>query len=118
ETMTAILVSWGISAAVLVVLALAIGWFTGKKGQRHAFAVLIDFRGRYSLTHFQIVLWTLVILSLVSGVFFGRLVHNVPNPLGFKVPANVLGLLGISFASAVTATSVKVAKDQTRLREA
>ena len=61
------------------------GWVTG---------ILIDMRGRYSLTHLQLALWTILILSLISGVFFGRLQHGVSDPLNFTIPPEVLGLLG------------------------
>jgi hypothetical protein len=75
--------------------------------------LLIDSRGRYSLTHLQLSLWTIVILSLVAGIFFGRWQHNV-EPLGFSIPSVVLALLGISVGSAVTVTAAKTAKNTTR----
>jgi hypothetical protein len=75
--------------------------------------LLIGSRGRYSLTHLQLSLWTIVILSLVVRVFFGRWQHNV-DPLGFTIPAVVLALLGISVGSVAAATSAKVAKNTSR----
>ena len=75
--------------------------------------ILIDERGRDSLTHFQLCLWTITVLSLLSGVFFG-LVHGVTNPLNIVIPDQVLLLLGIVLGSAVTATGVKRAKDVIR----
>jgi xanthosine utilization system XapX-like protein len=68
---------------------------------------MIDSRGRFSLTHLQLVLWPLVVLSLVAGVFFGRLWAGVDDPLGFDIPSELLGVLGISVGSAVTAQCVK-----------
>jgi hypothetical protein len=75
------------------------------------FGILIDQRGRCSLTHFQLFVWSVLIVSLIAGVFVGRWVHGEPDPLAFKIPGQVLGLLGISVGSAVTATAVKAAKD-------
>lgn len=77
------------------------------------FGILVDTRGRCSLTHFQLFVWTVTILSLISGFFFGRWIHGANNPLGFKIPGQVLGLLGISLGSAATATAVKATKDVT-----
>jgi hypothetical protein len=102
--MTAIYVAWAISDGVL-------GRCTKP---RLPLGVLMDQRGRYSLSNLQLVMWSIIVLSLLSGVFWGRLVDGVANPLSFSIPANVLGLLGISAASTATATAVKASKDATR----
>src|SRR4051794_35249147 len=81
------------------------------KPTRSVVGILIDSRGRFSLTHFQLVAWTLVILPLISGVFWGRLLENVDAPLNFEIPSQVLGLLGITIGSSVAAGTVKSAKD-------
>jgi hypothetical protein len=107
--MVATYVSWAVSGAVLLILAIIAGIYANKRID----GILIDHRGRYSLTHFQLVLWTLTIISLLSGVFFGRLVHGVANPLDITIPKPVLGLFAISLASGVTATAVKRTKDRT-----
>ncbi len=108
--MGAIFVSWGISGAVLLGLTIAVGLAAARRID----GILIDERGRYSLTHLQLCLWTIVILSLISGVFFGRLVHGVPSPQDFDIPADVIGLFAISAGSAVTSTAIKRTKDTTR----
>jgi hypothetical protein len=74
---------------------------------------LIDGRGRYSLTHLQLVAWTIVILSLVCGICLGRWFGGVDDPLGFSMPSQVLGLLGVAGGSAVIAGGVKSTKDTT-----
>lgn len=102
--------AWGISAGVMVVLAALLGL----KASVHPgiLGVFIDRRGRFSLTHFQIVVWTIVVLSLVSGMFWGRLLQGGDlDPLGFSIPAEVLGLLGISLGSGLAAGVVKSSKD-------
>ncbi len=108
--MDAIFVSWGISGAVLIGLTIAAGLAATSRID----GILIDERGRYSLTHLQLSLWTIVILSLLSGVFFGRLVHGLPMPQDFGIPANVIGLFAISAGSALTSTAIKRTKDTTR----
>jgi hypothetical protein len=106
--MGAILAWWALSAVTILSLGLLVGLLVTRRG----LGVLIDFRGRYSLTHLQLSLWTVVISSLVSGIFFGRWQHNVP-ALGFSIPAAVLVLLGISVGSTVTVTAAKIAKNAT-----
>jgi hypothetical protein len=107
----AILAAWGVSALLLLGLAVYLG--------RHAtvhpgpMSILIDNRGRFSLNHLQVVTWSLVLVSLVAGVFFGRLLAGVPSPLDFSIPDDVLGLLGIGLGSGVTAGAVKAAKNRT-----
>jgi hypothetical protein len=108
--MSAIYVSWCISGALLLGLGAVLGLAVTKRIS----GILIDERGRYSLTHLQLALWTLTILSLLSGVFFGRLVHSVADPISIDIPSTVLGLLGISAGSAVAATAVKRTKDVTQ----
>jgi hypothetical protein len=101
--MSAFHVSWIIAFLVLLMLA---GWI-GKQSTQQVLGILIDGRGRYSLTHFQIVLWTIVILSSALGV----LISQGFDPTNFVLPPQLLGLMGISAASAVLATGVKGAKD-------
>jgi hypothetical protein len=110
--MTAIYVAWAISAVLLLALAGALGRVMTPTC--FPMGILIDQRGRYSLSNLQLVMWSIIVLSLLSGVFWGRLVDGVVNPLSFSIPANVLGLLGISAGSAATATAVKASKDATR----
>jgi hypothetical protein len=109
--MIAILTAWGISALALVCLALTLGYLVVV--DKGPLGILVDNRGRMSLNHFQLILWTLLIVSLISGVFFGRLVAGVANPLGFTVPSQVLALLGISVGAGVTAGTVKASKNRT-----
>jgi hypothetical protein len=56
------------------------------------------------------MLWTLVVVSLISGVFFGRLIEGVAEPLEFTIPERVLGLIGISIGAAVTVGAVKATR--------
>jgi hypothetical protein len=107
---TTLYAAWAISAAVLVVAAIALGAAVG----RGYLGILIDQRGRYSLTHLQIVLWTLVVISLISGVFWARLFDDAKTALDFGIPGELLGVLGISVGSTVAATVVKSEKDRSR----
>jgi hypothetical protein len=85
---------WAGSAIIFLGLAVSLGlWAMPSK---KAYGILIDSRGRCSLTHFQLFVWSVVILSLIFGVFFGRWTHGAKDPLDFTIPGQVLGLLGIS----------------------
>jgi len=102
--------AWVISAVVLVILAARLG-IAIKRGW---LGILVDSRGRYSLTQFQLTMWTIVVLSLVSGVFWARVLAGVPGPLDFTIPDVLLLVMGISVGSTAAATAVKASKDASR----
>lgn len=54
--MNSILIAWLVAAAVLVFVAIALG----KVVRQAPLGILIDNRGRYSLTQLQLVLWSAV----------------------------------------------------------
>lgn len=99
---------WGISAAVLIVAA---AWIGRRAPKANILGIFLDSRGRFSLSQFQIVLWTIVVLSLLAGVFFARLFAGVPKPLDVKIPNELLIVMGISTGSAATAGAIKASKD-------
>ena len=59
---------WLVSLLALLIIS----WLIGRQTGKGTLGILIDGRGRYSLTHFQIVLWTIVILSSVIGVLISN----------------------------------------------
>jgi hypothetical protein len=66
--MTAVVLSWCGSFVVILALAVGVGRLvTGRFG-----GLLIDGPERYSLTHFQVGVWSLVVLSLIGGTAMGR----------------------------------------------
>ncbi len=105
--MTGTYLAWGIAAIVMVTLAVLIGVVI----THHPLGLLIDSRGRYSLTQTQLTLWTITILSLVVGVFIGRWVAGTA-PLTFDIPGTVLGAMGIAVGSTVAATAQNAANDK------
>jgi len=109
--MRVVFISWAAAAAVILgAMATA-----GKISNGSYLGILTDSRGRYSLNHLQILMWTAVVLSLFTGLLVGRLVgHATGGPLGFSIPDSVLGLLGISVGSAVTARATKAGKSRRR----
>lgn len=110
--MTAILWSWAVSAVLLIVIGVLLGLRVrlppgDARPKPSWLGILIDNRGRFSLNRLQVVVWSIVVISLVSGVFFGRLIEGVEEPLQFTIPDRVLGLLGISIGTAVTVGALK-----------
>lgn len=92
---------WALFAVIFVVILAVAGKISGK-GLPGA---LIDSRNRYSLNRFQILMWTVLIFSAFAALFFAQ---------GLVIPvvsAHLLGLVGISAASATTAGAVKSSKD-------
>jgi hypothetical protein len=100
--------AWFVSAVVIVLLAVVV------PSRLSAQNVLRDARGRYSLSRVQVMVWTVVLLSLVSGMAFGRFAAGQVDVAGFQIPDQVLWLLGISVGSGVVATAIKVTKSTTR----
>lgn len=99
---------WLGCGAVLLALAIYIGWTsTG----RYA-GVLIDSRGRFSLTHLQVVAWTLLILS----AYLGALLAAGFDHSQVRLSSELLSLMGIAAGSAVLSTGVKSAKDDPQSR--
>jgi hypothetical protein len=113
--MTAILWSWAVAAVVLILIAVFLGWRVwlppgNVRPKPWWLGILIDNRGRFSLNRLQVVVWSVVVISLVAGVFFGRLIEGVAEPLAFTIPDRVLGLLGISIGAGVTVGAVKATR--------
>ncbi len=72
--MTAILLAWAASALILLGLAALLGSRVRLPGAPEkmlklwVIAILVDNRGRFSLNRLQLVAWSIVVISLVSGV--------------------------------------------------
>jgi hypothetical protein len=83
-------ITWPIFALLVVVVYLWVGKATTRnRGEDDDYAgsilgILIDDRGRYSLTRLQLSLWTLVVLSLTAGVFAARAATRGIDPLGSR----------------------------------
>jgi hypothetical protein len=103
---------WGGWIGTAVVLMLFAGWLGVGLTKAGGLGILIDTRGRFSLSQFQLVLWTIVVLSLMGGVFIGRLKGGAgATALSFDIPANLLLVMGISVGSAIGAAATKSYKD-------
>jgi hypothetical protein len=109
---------WLIAAALLVGSAMEWGR-RNKEGYQHWSGILVDSRNRYSLTRLQIVLWTILVLSLLAAVFLTRHFAGVSygeehNSMSIVLPGELLTLMGIAVGSTALSTVIKLNKDQTR----
>jgi len=106
--MRSVFIWWVISAGILILAA----WRTGHHASKgKVFGIFLDSRGRFSLSQFQIVLWTILVLSLLAGVFIARLFAGVAGPLNITIPNELLIVMGISVGSTTAASAVKASKD-------
>lgn len=78
--------------------------------------VFINERYKMSLSRFQLVIWTLIVLSAFLTVALERVSAGVPDPLAIALPTQLWALLGISTTSLVGSPlilSTKVQKEPT-----
>ena len=98
------LLSYWVPALVVVVMWLVVSLITGSWNPLK-FAIGED--NRYSISKFQLLLWTVSVLfayiAVVSARVAAGLVADIPN-----VPENVLLALGLSGATSVVAKGIKV----------
>jgi hypothetical protein len=87
-----------IGIAVFIVFFLAI---IGKAINGRWIGILIDERKVMSLSRFQIILWTVIIVSAYYTIASARILAPVDNPLAIAIDNSTLALLGISSASLV-----------------
>jgi hypothetical protein len=101
------LVAWLVIMVLLGACSVVIG--LGTTGLWRG--LLIDSRNRMSLSRFQLLLWTVLVLSaFLTVAMFNIREDPMADPLNIKVPAQVWGLLGLSTTSFVTAATIKSQK--------
>lgn len=91
---------WVASFLVSLIFLAALGLSINKMW----FGVLIDARGKMSLSRLQLSLWTILIVSTLFSV---SIAHETMNII---VPAEIWALMGISLGSAASAVIVKGVK--------
>jgi hypothetical protein len=68
--------------------------------------VLVDQRNKISLSRFQLVLWSLLVIATIITEGILNALWKVPGPLTLNVPSQMWILLGLSSGSAVAAPIV------------
>lgn len=102
--------AWLLVAAFLIALLL----MTGSVCTGHVFGILINERNLMSLSRFQMVLWTIIVLASYLVVVVARV--KAPgtepsfNPLNVAIPPELIALLGISATALVGTPLINTAK--------
>ena len=116
--------AWLINLGLMFVIMGVIGLTLG----RGFWAIFVDNRNMVSLSRFQVVLWTLIILSAFWTSALGRVADSTinpqkydcsdpasqpcPAPANLQLPAEIWALMGISMTSSVASTLIKENKSQ------
>src|SRR5439155_102230 len=88
---------WLAVLAVMIVFLATIGsWISSRLT-----GVLISERNLMSLSRFQLVLWTVLLLSAYWTIALRRIAGGVPDALGIALAPELWALMGISTASLV-----------------
>lgn len=121
--------AWIINLVFLVGIVVCISLWAGEDGQTKGgpLAILVD-KNRMSLSRFQILLWTVVVLSAFWTIAIARAADSMDQenaaayvcevdeepcaPADLQLPAELLALMGISLASAVASPLIKESKKQ------
>ena len=95
---------WLVLTAIMIALLVALGL----RVKQHLLGILIDARNRISLSRFQIILWTILVLSAFLAIALPRsLPGGTEQPLNISFPTELLAALGISTASLAGSSFVK-----------
>jgi hypothetical protein len=102
--------TWVGLSALLITLVVVLGLLLGKS----VWWVFIDHRQTWSLSQFQIVLWTLVGVPLIIATAAWRTTQEAATAWDFSIPGELLALMGITLGTSVGALVIKTTKDNIR----
>lgn len=105
--MTAIWVAYGVAIGIMALAAAVAGHLRCNS----IWGIFIDSRDTWSLTQFQLVLWTFTILPVLIAVVIGRATKDPTTAWDLTVPGQTWGLLGISLGSTSLAAAIKSQKN-------
>ena len=106
---------FGLYSLVIVgILLLALMIVVGYGIASRPDGILIDSRNRVTLANFQLVVWTLVVLAAVGGVFLTNVMagKSAVDAFDFTVPNELWLAMGISGASYVGAKAIRNTQGQ------
>lgn len=94
-----------------LLLGAAVWWAIGRLTARGS--LFLDERGRWSLSRFQLIAWSVLVVPTIWVMLIARLAADGPDPLALAIPDDVWWLLGISGASTVGSSLIVARKAQT-----
>lgn len=99
--------TWGITLALFAAALVVAGVAVRSRWD----GIFIDRDNRISLSRFQLVLWTIILVSaLLTAGLTNALAPPDPEPLKIFIPKEVWGLLGLGAFTAVAAPAIKDGK--------
>lgn len=105
--MAAVWIAYGVTTGVMALVAAV----AGLRRSKSVWGLFIDSRDTWSLTQFQLVLWTFVIIPVLVAVVIGRATKDPSTAWNLTVPGEIWGLLGISLGSTTLAVAIKSQKN-------
>jgi hypothetical protein len=100
--------NWALVMLFMIVFIALIGWLiTGRFS-----GIFINERNKMTLSRFQIVIWTVIVLSAFLTIALERVNAGSPTPLDIALPTQLWALLGISTASLVGSPLILSTKAQ------
>lgn len=93
--------SKGINLALVTVCMLLFLGILGIHHNGRVFGILISERNTMSLSRFQTVLWTVIVLSAYLAISLERIRSGVPDPLAVAIDWRLWTLMGMSLTSLV-----------------
>jgi hypothetical protein len=105
--MSAVWIAYGVTVGIMLLVAAV----AGRLRSGTIWGLFIDSRDTWSLTQFQLVLWTFTVIPVLIAVVIGRATNDPSTAWNFTVPGEVWGLLGISLGSTAAAGAIKSQKN-------
>lgn len=101
----AVYVAWVIAAGVMLAIACGIG---GLRKKSCWYGIFLDANNKVSLSQFQTVIWTILVLSLSAAVALVRFAAQATTFV--QIPDQLLAAMGITYGSSVLAFAIKASK--------
>jgi len=95
-----------------LVVCLAVAALFGAKLNGTVWGIFIDSRNTWSLTQFQIAIWTLTVLPVLVALVLTRAMHDPASAWNITFPGEVAAVMGISLGSTTSAIVIKNQKDK------
>jgi hypothetical protein len=100
--------AWIIANLCMIAFLLILGELVCKR----PLGLLVNERNLMSLSRFQMVLWTLIILSAYFVIAMGRISKGTPDPLAVQIDWRLWTLMGISATSLVGSSLINSTKKE------